>query len=189
MCPEDPEGTGPAPAPRGGSSPPGDSPSAPAPRPAAGEEGKPAQPDVDYRDLYLRLRAEFDNFRKREHREREAFRLQAHRELVAALLPILDDLERAAAHMGAEEVGGVVRGVELIAASLRELLRRQGLEPIAALGESFDPERHEALLAVESADHPDNTVIEEHQRGYLLRGEVLRPARVTVARSVPQAEG
>jgi molecular chaperone GrpE len=106
----------------------------------------------------------------------------AGEQTVRALLPILDDFERA---LKAAAAGGAsdefVRGIELIYNRLLDTLKKQGLAPITATGEKFDPHQHEAIGRVESDEHEDHTVVQEFQRGYNFKGRLLRPAMVQVA--------
>ncbi len=132
-------------------------------------------------DRLLRSLADFDNYRKRMQKELGEAHSLALAETLRALLPVLDSFERAlAAGGGAEELR---KGVELMARQFQDGARRLGLEPIASLGEPFDPHWHEAIEAVERKDVADNTVIEELQRGYRLKDRLLRPAMVKVARN------
>ena len=133
-------------------------------------------------DRYLRAVAELDNQKKRAQREREEYIRFANESLLRELLPVLDNFDRAlgAARAGAE-AQGVLEGVELIQRELLKVLEKFGVTPYSALGQPFDPERHEAVQRVIKPDAPDLTVVEETQRGYLLNGRVLRPALVVVA--------
>ncbi len=137
------------------------------------------------RDRLLRLQAEFDNYRKRQQREREQVQRQAKERLLQEVPGILDNLERALKHAETADAapGSLAQGVELVARQIQELLGRFGAVPIVSLGASFDPHLHEAMARVETAgDPPDGTVVEEFRRGYLLDGKVLRPALVAVAK-------
>ena len=133
----------------------------------------------DYLDRLLRLKAEFDNYRKRAARDQESFAARANEALVKELLPIVDDLERALAAAEEHEEAKIEEGVRLVHRSLFETLRRQGLEEIAADGR-FDPHVHEALLS-QPSEADEGSVIEVVQKGYRLGDRVLRPARVVVA--------
>ena len=170
----------------------------PEPCPPVDESGAPAGEDavVDEadrlradlaasQDRHLRLQAEFENFRKRQQRDREEFNRQAKERVLAELPGIVDNLERALQHAGVAGAAPetLAQGVELVCKQLQEVLTRFGVEPISALGALFDPRLHEAMARVETAgDPPDGTVIEEYRRGYLLDGKVLRPALVAVAK-------
>lgn len=129
----------------------------------------------------IRRQADFENYKKRMERERAEGRARAHAVLVESLLPILDGFERALEAHGDASYEEHRKGFELIYRQLFDALARYGLEPIEALGKPFDPHLHHAVERVESAEHDDGTVIEEHQRGYLLGGKVLRPSMVRVA--------
>ena len=141
-----------------------------------------AQRNAELQDRVLRLQAEFDNFRKRTERERMEFAEYAGEQTVRALLPILDDFERALKAAAPGSAGEeFVRGVELIYNRLADTLKKQGLEPISATGTVFDPHQHEAIGRLETEEHEDNTVVQEFQRGYNFKGRLLRPAMVQVA--------
>jgi molecular chaperone GrpE len=131
------------------------------------------------RDRALRLRADFDNYRKRVDRERTEAARYMLAEPARELLPVVDNLERAlAAGGGGDELR---RGVEMILRQLEELLRRFGVTPVAALGQRFDPAVHEAVAHEESSEHEMPTVVAELQRGYRMGDRLLRPAMVKVA--------
>jgi molecular chaperone GrpE len=137
-----------------------------------------------YYDLLLRKTAEFDNYRKRTERERREQAEQAAAGLLAELLPVVDDLERALATDAGSDQGAAYRqGVELILRQMLELLKRRGVRPIDALGQDFDPRFHQAVAVDESPGHRDGEVVEELRRGYLLGEKLLRPAMVKVARA------
>ena len=131
-------------------------------------------------DRLLRLRAEFENHRKRTSKEAADLRNRAAEGLVREVLPVLDNLDRALAETTGSGVA-LRQGVELIKRQLWEVLSRAGLEPIEAAGAPFDPMFHEAVTRDEASDAPHNTVTEEIQKGYLFQGRLLRPAMVKVA--------
>ena len=131
-------------------------------------------------DRLARLQAEFDNARKRAAREQSDFREYAVADAIKALLPILDSFDRAlATHAGDESL----RGIELINKQFYDALSKLGVRAIPAAGEPFDPHLHQAIEMVETSDAPDNTVVEELQRGYKLKERLLRPSMVRVARN------
>jgi molecular chaperone GrpE len=132
-------------------------------------------------DRYVRAVAEFDNVRKRSAREREEYIRFANESLLRDILPVLDNLDRALQAVRSEPATSLSTGVELIQRELLRVLEKFGLTSFASVGQPFDPERHEAVARVPSADLPDMTVAGETARGYLLHGRVLRPAMVTVA--------
>ncbi|MBI3625995.1 MAG: nucleotide exchange factor GrpE [Candidatus Rokubacteria bacterium] len=134
------------------------------------------------KDRYLRAVAELDNQKKRAQREREEYIRFANESLLRELLPVLDNFDRAlAAARAGSKAQGFLAGVELIQRELLKVLEKFGVTPYSALGQPFDPERHEAVQRVIKPDAPEMTVVEETQRGYLLNGRVLRPALVVVA--------
>jgi molecular chaperone GrpE len=133
-------------------------------------------------DRLLRTAAEFDNYRKRIDRERRDLSEYAASDVLAELLPIIDNLERALITPGAED-DPFRKGVELIHKQMLDLLRKRGVRPIEATGTMFDPKYHNAVIHEESSEHPDGEVIQELQRGYMLGERLLRPAMVKVAKS------
>ena len=138
----------------------------------------------EQRDRYLRAAAEFDNARKRGAREREEYTRYANESLLRELLPVLDNFERALqAARGEPAAAAVTAGVELTQRELLRVLEKFGVTPFPAVGQPFDPERHEAIARVPAQGRPEGTVVDETARGYLLNGRVLRPAMVTVASS------
>ena len=157
--------------------------------PAAGEHDTPATDALRderdrYYDLLLRKTAEFDNYRKRIERERRELIDHAAADLLTELLPVIDDLERALqVHVSGEEAEGFRRGVELIHRRLLDMLRRRGVTLIEALGQPFDPYRHQAVTYEPVDGRPDGEVIEEFARGYLIGERLLRPAMVKVAKA------
>jgi molecular chaperone GrpE len=150
-----------------------------------------AREAAEAQDRYLRALADFDNFRRRTAREREDWRRQAQEELLREILPVLDNFDRALAAAPAspaEDAGSIRAGVELIHRDFLNALERLGVRPFSAVGEPFDPQRHEAVARVEQEDVADHTVVGETQRGYLFRDRVLRPARVVVAVEPAQSD-
>lgn len=134
-------------------------------------------------DQLLRKAAEFENYKKR--RENEYLQLigNANAQLIAELLPILDDLERSIkSGQESTEDGGFYEGVELIHKNLVKVLEGHNVKPIEAVGQEFDPEQHEALMQVESSNHPPGTVVEEHLKGYFISDRVLRYSQVSVSK-------
>jgi molecular chaperone GrpE len=133
------------------------------------------------RDRMARMQADFDNARKRAQREQQEYREYALADAVRMLLPILDSFDRAIATSGSGD--DLRKGVELINRQLHDALIKLGVEAVPAEGAPFDPNVHEALGLVETNDIPDNHVVEELQRGYRLKGRLLRPAMVRVAKN------
>ncbi len=138
-----------------------------------------ASEKADLEDRLLRLRAEFDNYRRRVERERSDFLQFAAADLVGQVLPVLDDFERALKHETADRE--YAKGIELIFQRLLETLKKMGLEPLEAAGQKFDPNLHQAVQRVETDEAEDQTILEEFQKGYNFRGKLLRPAMVKVA--------
>ena len=138
---------------------------------------------VSYLDDLRRLQADFDNYRKRTLREQTARTASASQALVARLLPVLDNFELAvSAAEQSRDFDRMLKGVEMVFGELREVLQGEGLVKIEAEGKPFDPERHEAVIAVEQEDTEPGTVVDIVRAGYELRGKVLRPAMVKVAK-------
>jgi len=131
---------------------------------------------------YLRTLADFDNFRKRQREETSRQIARARDELMLQLLPVVDNIERSIRSAEAlHSYDALVEGVSLTMRQLSDVLAKEGVEPIAAVGQAFDPELHEAMMRVETQDCAENTVVEELEKGYTMEGRVLRPARVSVA--------
>ena len=137
---------------------------------------------ADNYDRYLRAAAELDNFRKRAVRMRAESREETLRDLLLQIAPLMDNMRRALAQEAAE-AQSLKQGVELILSQFQTILNGYGLEEIEAAGKPFDPNLHEAMLEVESADCEPGTVLEEMEKGYRLREKVLRPARVVVGKA------
>lgn len=136
----------------------------------------------DQHDRLLRAVAETENMRRRAQRDREDYTRYANETLLRDLVPALDNLDRAlGAARATGDAKGVVEGVELIQRELLRVLERHGMARYSALGQTFDPTRHEATARVISATEEPGTVVSEVAPGYLLHGRVLRPAQVAVA--------
>jgi molecular chaperone GrpE len=137
----------------------------------------------DYKDRWVRKTAEFDNYRRRIERERREQGDQAVVDLLQELLLVVDDFDRALEVDSGEEAAAYRKGVELIHGKLHDLLRKQGLKPIDALGADFDPNVHQAVVHEDSPEHREGEVIGELRKGYLLNDRLLRPAMVKVAKA------
>jgi molecular chaperone GrpE len=136
----------------------------------------------DRQDKLLRALAETDNVRRRAQRDREEHLKYANESLIRDLIPVLDNLDRAlAAGRGTAGAATMVEGVELIQRELLRVLEKNGLTRFSAVGQPFDPNRHEAIARIVSAEQPANTVVTETAPGYMLHGRLLRPAMVAVA--------
>ena len=137
-------------------------------------------------DTLLRAQAEFENYKKRITKEKSDLLKYATEELVKEVLRTVDNLEMAIGHAReANQSDSITEGVEIILKHLLQSLERFGVSSFTAVGEKFDPNRHEAVIQVESAEHEPNTVISESQKGYFLRDRLLRPSLVTVTRIPP----
>ena len=165
---------------------PADGPAAPAPdqtTAAADPIGELQRERDELYDRLLRKTAEFDNYRKRVERECREQADQAVTGLLEELLLVVDDFDRALTIETKDDRGAYRKGVELIHAKLQDMLRRQGVRPIEALGADFDPNLHQAVIHEPSPEHREGEVIGELRRGYLIGDKLLRPAMVKVAKA------
>lgn len=137
---------------------------------------------AETRDKYLRLAADFDNYKKRTRQEQMETIQHASAELISRLLPVLDDLQNVLEHKPAGIDDSWAKGLELSVRKLEDALGTHGLQPIESVGSRFDPKMHEAVGHEESTEHPEDTVVSELRRGYRIRDRVVRPALVKVAR-------
>lgn len=137
----------------------------------------------EYVNSLQRLQADFENFRKRMLKEQTEFLEVASKNLIQELIPVVDNLERALkASRESKDFTSLSKGVELVYTQIMDILKRTGLSEINPLGEEFDPMHHEAVMQVESNEHDDDTVVDVFQKGYLLKGRLLRPAAVKVSK-------
>ncbi len=160
-----------------------------------GEEGEVASPEDELEaaraeaaanyDRYLRSIAELDNYRKRTVRMRTEAREDTLRDLLLQVAPVLDNLHRAL-NQQTQDADSLKQGVELICGQFNEVLKGYGLAEIEAVGQSFDPNLHEALAEVPSAEHEPGTVMEEMEKGYKLNDKVVRPSRVVVSKAIEE---
>lgn len=135
-------------------------------------------------DLYLRERADLENFRKRAQREKEDAIRFANDRLLKEMIPVLDNLERAVEHAGESDGGeGLLEGIDMTVTMFRKVLEDFGVKPILAIGKVFDPNLHQAMGQMETDDFLPNTVSAEYQKGYLLHDRLLRPSLVMVAKA------
>ncbi|MFC5532101.1 nucleotide exchange factor GrpE [Cohnella yongneupensis] len=136
----------------------------------------------DNQNRYLRAQADFDNFRRRTMKEKEELAQYATSKLVGQLLPVLDNFERALAANGeGAQSDSFAKGVDMIYRQLSQVLEAEGLKPMDAVGQPFDPEHHQAIMQVESDEYEEGTVVEVIQSGYWLKDKVIRPAMVKVS--------
>ena len=132
-------------------------------------------------DRLARQQAEFENFRKRTQKEQSEFREYLAGDFAKSLVPILDNFNLALKADGSAE--DLRQGVELIRKQMEQMLSKFGIQAMETKGRQFDPRQHEAVEIVETTEAPDNTILEELQRGYRIKDRLLRPARVRVARN------
>lgn len=134
-------------------------------------------------DRFLRVSAEFDNYKKRTAREMESFKKYANESLIKDLLPVIDNLERALQSSDKEpgDSACIAEGVGMTLKEILKVLEKYNVTQVESLEKPFNPAFHEAVMRVENNDHPENTVIEEYQKGYLLHDRLIRPAMVVVS--------
>jgi molecular chaperone GrpE len=132
-------------------------------------------------DRFLRERADLENYRKRVGREKEELLNYGNKSLLEEILPIIDNLERALAHASEDGLGAVVEGIRMTHAMLLTALKKFNVTPIEAVGTPFNSAFHQAMAQVETDQYEPNTVVEEYQKGYMLKERLLRPTMVTVA--------
>lgn len=131
---------------------------------------------------YLRAQADFDNFRRRTAKEREELAKYASLKLVEQLVPVLDNFERAIQASGEnQDFESFSKGVQMIFRQLSQVLDQEGLQQMNTVGQPFNPEYHQAIMQVESDEYEEGIVVEEVQKGYMLKDKVLRPAMVKVS--------
>ncbi|MCM3339641.1 nucleotide exchange factor GrpE [Paenibacillus sp. MER TA 81-3] len=139
------------------------------------------QADEHYQ-RYLRTQADFDNFRRRTMKEKEDLAKYASAKVITELLPVLDNFERAlSTGQEASETESFVKGVDMIFRQIQQVMEQEGVQPMNAVGEPFNPEYHQAIMQVESDEYEEGFVVEEVQKGYMLKDKVLRPAMVKVS--------
>lgn len=158
--------------------------------PSATEPTAEPEQAPDWKDKFLRAKADFQNLQRRALEEQRTTSRYANADFARGLLEVLDDLERTLqAGDEADDASSVLSGVRLVSDKLRKCLKDHDVDPIEALGQPFDPRLHEALLQEFSEDHPPNTVIREIQKGYKLHDRVLRPSRVTISKAAEDDGG
>lgn len=149
----------------------------------AGEDAQEAEKKAEEQESerYMRLMAEFQNFKRRAAREKSDIHAYANEKIVGELLPVLDNFERALS-TNTEDIEGYAKGMELIFTQLKTALEHAGLEEIPALGEEFDPNVHNAVMTEDSEEHEDGHISKVLQKGYKLKDKVIRPSMVAVVR-------
>lgn len=137
----------------------------------------------EYLDHLRRLKAEFENYKKRMVKERGQLINWAIEDLIKEFLPVLDDLERAVdSGRSSKNFSSLFEGIQMVYNHFKDILKKKGLQEIPAQGEEFNPHVHEAIMTCESDEHPDNVVVEEMRKGYKFKDRVLRPSMVKVNR-------
>jgi molecular chaperone GrpE len=138
---------------------------------------------ADLNDKYLRQAAEFDNFRRRNAKERVELIQTASKDVITDLLVVLDDSERAQKQMETtDDVAQITQGVQLVFAKLRNILNGKGLKPMDAAGKDFDPDLHEAITEIDAGEDMKGKVVDEVTKGYYLNDKIIRHAKVVVGR-------
>ena len=136
-------------------------------------------------DKYLRLAAEFENYKRRVQRDQSDTIRFANEKLLRDMLPTLDNLERAIqSGRNQDNVDKLLEGIDLTYKHFIETLQKMGMTQVSSVGEIFDPAKHQAVGQVESSSVPENAIVEEYQKGYFLHDRILRPAMVTVAKAI-----
>lgn len=144
----------------------------------------------ELQDTFVRRVADFENAKKRLVREKEEFAKFANEKIIAAFLPVIDNLDRALSHAtGADANDSVSSGVTLIKKQIMDILQAQGLEKLESVGKQFDPHIHEAMGTVASDEYPEDIVVEEIQVGYVFKEKLLRPSWVRVSQGPGPEEG
>jgi molecular chaperone GrpE len=148
-----------------------------------GDELEKARAEAkELQERYLRSAADLENFKKRMAKEAEENRKFANEDLIKAVIPTIDNLERAIAHSeGPADPGALLEGIKMIYKQFTDTLVKFGVEQIASLGKPFDPNFHQALMQVKTNESPPNTVVNEVTKGYLLNGRLIRPSMVGVS--------
>ncbi len=164
---------------------------------------KKAQEAKENHDKYVRLYAEFENYKKRIVKDQAEFSKFANERLIRDILPVIDNLERAVEHAKEpsmekeistgtkgepQALKGLIDGIELTIKQFKDVLGNLGVKEVKSVGEPFDPARHEAVTHIETDKYDDNIIINEFQKGYMLNNRILRPAMVTVAKNLEKKE-
>lgn len=140
------------------------------------------------RDQLLRTAADFDNYRKRSRREAQDLERRAREDMLRDLLPVFDDLERAAQHAGsAKDVQSLAEGIDIVMRQFTDTLSKLGIERLDSVGKAFDPSLHEAIQQLETDQHPPGSVAAEVRAGYRFGERLIRPAMVVVAKPPTKA--
>ncbi|MGE6227555.1 nucleotide exchange factor GrpE [Paenibacillus chitinolyticus] len=136
----------------------------------------------DSQQRLLRAQADFDNFRRRTRQEKEEFAKYASLKLIEQMLPVIDNFDRAlVSSRETQDFEALTKGIEMVYRQLEQVMTQEGLTPIEAVGQPFNPEFHQAIMQVESNEHEEGIVVEEVQKGYMLKDKVIRPSMVKVS--------
>jgi molecular chaperone GrpE len=148
------------------------------------------QESKENHDRFLRVSAEFENYKKRAAREMGDFRKFANESFVKAMLPVVDNLDRAIESSSNDKntSTSVVEGVNMTLIEILKVFEQFGVIPFESLGKTFDPGFHQAVMQEENEDYPDNTVLNEMQKGYMIHDRLLRPAMVVVSKKKERPE-
>lgn len=134
-------------------------------------------------DRFLRLQADFINYKKRVEKEKESIYAYASEELICQILPVIDNFERALDSVNdSQKDDSFYKGIEMVYKQLLDILKKNGLEEINAIGEKFDPNLHHGVAQEESSEHEEDTIIEVYQKGYKLKDKVIRPSMVKISK-------
>lgn len=134
----------------------------------------------EQKERYLRLQADYDNYRRRTQKEKSELSIQVTQDLIADLLPVVDNFERALAATG-QDADSIRAGVEMVNRQFLSILEQNGLEAINTEDAPFDPNFHQAVMREENTDKPDGTILQELQKGYMVKGKTIRPSMVKVS--------
>jgi len=143
----------------------------------------------DHYERYLRALAELDNYKKRAARDKADVIKYGKEDVIKDILPFLDSLDRALEHADSNDAQAFKSGLALIQDQLLCCLKKHGVEKIESVGAAFDPNFHEALMQMDSADHQNNQILSEMEKGYLLNGRLIRPSRVCVCKKTKEDNG
>jgi molecular chaperone GrpE len=136
----------------------------------------------DLNNRFVRLQADFANYKRRAEKERESIYVYATEELMKQLLSVIDNFERALSSNEVNKDDGFYKGIEMVYTQFMDILKKNGLEEIKALGEKFDPNLHHGIAQEESNEHEEDTVIDVYQKGYKLKDKVIRPSMVKISK-------
>ncbi len=153
-----------------------------------GEGPGPEAELAEMKDKYLRLYAEFENYKKRMQRDKEELVKYCNESILYEILPVIDNLEMALSHATDDVSEGLVKGVEITLREFQRVMEKFGLVPIPAKGEPFDPSVHHAMSQVVRSDVEDKSVVEEYRKGYMFGEKVLRPSLVAVSKKPDEAQ-